>query len=111
MATQLGLQTRVQDIQGMIALSQGLAGDVDVCTTVPLMAEKRNPLFGGRFDRATKDEVKARRAQAETAFKRIFPMSMDLDMLDVFVSCFDLKMSPNLATMIEPDPPADEGSK
>ena len=102
MATQLGLQTRVQDIQGLIALSQGLAGDVDVCTTVPLTAEKRNPLFGGRFDNASKEELKVRRAQAEDAFRRIFPTSMDLDMLDLFVAAFGLKLSPNLGSISDP---------
>lgn len=103
MASQLGLQTRVQDIQGTIALSYGLAGDVDVCTTVPLMAEKRNPFFGGRFDRSTKEELNVRRTQAENAFRRIFPTAMDLDMLDVFVAAFGHKLSPNLASIIEPE--------
>jgi len=111
MASQLGLQTRVQDIQGMIALNHGFAGDVDVCTTVPLIAEKRNPLFGGRFDRATKEELKIRRNQAEEAFRRLFPTSMDLDMLDIFVSCFGLKLSPNLSSLIEPDPEAEKVEK
>jgi uncharacterized ferredoxin-like protein len=105
MASQLGLQTRVQDIQGSIALQYGFAGDVDVCTTVPLMAEKRNPLFGGRFDMATKEDLKVRRAQAEVAFKRLFPVSMDLEMLDVFVAAFGYQLSPNLSGLIETGPP------
>jgi uncharacterized ferredoxin-like protein len=102
MATQLGLQSRVQDIQGMVAKSLGYAGDVDVCTTVPLMAEKRNPFFGGRFDRATKEELKILRGLTEKAFLRLFPTVMDLDMMDVIMSSYDLNLSPNLKKIVEP---------
>jgi uncharacterized ferredoxin-like protein len=106
MAAQLGLQTRVQDIQGAVAKAQGFAGDVDACTTVPLMAEKRNPFFGGRNDRATKEELKIRRAQTEKALRRLFPTAMDLDMMDVILSGIDMRLSPHLASLIEPDPKA-----
>ncbi|MBL7176311.1 MAG: hypothetical protein ISS66_10865 [Desulfobacteraceae bacterium] len=106
MASQLGLQTRVQDIQGAVALAHGFAGDVDACTTVPLMAEKRNPFFGGRTDMATKEELKIRRAQTENAFRRLFPTTMDLDMMDSILSGFGMRLSPHLAGLIEPDPQA-----
>ncbi|MBU2552107.1 MAG: hypothetical protein KKB20_27095 [Proteobacteria bacterium] len=106
MASQLGLQTRVQDIQGAAALALGYAGAVDVCSTVPLMAEKRNPLFAGRFDGAPQELKKARLEHAQASLKRLFPTTMDLDMFDVLVSSFGLRLSPNLAGMIEPGPPA-----
>ena len=106
MASYLGLQTRVQDIQGIIAKDLGYAGDVDVCTTVPLTAEKRNPHFGGRFDKVTKDMINMRTALTDDAIRRIFPNIMDLDMLDVLFSNFGLRGSPNLASIIEPGPQA-----
>ncbi|MEE9556240.1 MAG: DUF2148 domain-containing protein [Candidatus Adiutricales bacterium] len=110
MATQLGLQSRVQDIQGSVALRLGYAGDVDVCTTVPLMAEKRNPFFGGRYDRVKKEMLKARRAMTETAIRRIFPTMMDLDMMDVMMSGYGMRLSTNLSSLIEPDPQIQESS-
>ncbi len=106
MVAQLGLQTRVQDIQGSVALTHGFAGEVDACTTVPLMAEKRNPFFGGRNDMATKEELKMRTAATERAFRRIFPTTMDLDMMDCIVAGIDMRLSPNLASLIEPPPQA-----
>ena len=106
MAAQMGLQTRVQDIQGAVARAQGFAGDVDACTTVPLMAEKRNPFFGGRNDAATKDELKMRTAATERAFRRLFPTTLDLDMMDVILSGVDMRLSPNLASLLELPPPA-----
>ena len=105
MAAQMGLQTRVQDIQGAVARAQGFAGDVDACTTVPLMAEKRNPFFGGRNDAATKDELKMRTAATERAFRRLFPTTLDLDMMDVILSGVDMRLSPNLASLLELPPP------
>ena len=100
MASYLGLQARVQDIKGTVALAHGFAGDVDACTTVPLMAEKRNPFFGGRNDAATKEELKTRRALTENAFHRLFPTVMDLDMMDVILSGIDMRLSPNLANIV-----------
>ena len=106
MAAQMGLQTRVQDIQGAVARAQGFAGDVDACTTVPLMAEKRNPFFGGRNDAATKEDLKMRTAATERAFRRLFPSTLDLDMMDVILSGVDMRLSPNLASLLELPPPA-----
>jgi uncharacterized ferredoxin-like protein len=108
MATQLGLQTRVQDIQGGAALRLGYAGDVDVCTTVPLMAEKRNPFFQGRGDAATKEMFQARKQQVEAAFRRIFPFTMDLDMVDVLLAGFDPRLSTNLAGTLPPEAKKEE---
>jgi uncharacterized ferredoxin-like protein len=105
MAAHLGLQTRVQDIQGAFVLAHGFAGEVDACTTVPLMAEKRNPFFGGRNDLATAAELKMRRATTERAFRSLFPTTMDLDMMDCIVAGIDVRLSPNLAKVLEPNPP------
>lgn len=105
MAAHLGLQTRVQDIQGAVALALGYAGEVDACTTVPLMAEKRNPFFGGRNDMATAAELKMRRTMTEKALQRLFPTTMDLDMMDCIVAGIDMRLSPNLAGLLEPNPP------
>ena len=106
MAAHLGLQARVQDIQGAVALALGYAGEVDACTTVPLMAEKRNPFFGGRNDLATAAELKMRRTVSERAFRNLFPSTMDLDMMDCIVAGIDMRLSPNLGSLLAPNPPA-----
>lgn len=108
MAANIGLQTRVQDIQGAIALNLGFAGDVDVCTTVPLMAETSNPFFGGRYDRATKAMIKEKNEMVELSVRRMFPTIMDVSMMDVMMSGYGMKMTPLLTKLIEDDPEDDK---
>ncbi len=54
--------------------------------------------------------LKARRAVTETAIRRIFPTMMDLDMMDVMMSGYGMRLSTNLKSLIEPDPQLPEST-